>query len=56
MMECWNNGQKRITSVFGFMRMPFQVGTKAMNNDQDAHTHALDVSRPLLYRLSGGVN
>ena len=36
--------------------MPFQVGTKAMNNDQDAHTHALDVSRPLLYRLSGGVN
>jgi hypothetical protein len=50
-MEYWNNGQKRITSVFGFMRMPFQDGTKAMNNDQDAH--ALDVWRPLLYGLSG---
>ncbi len=38
------------------MRMPFHVGTKAMNNDQDAHAHALDVWRPLLYGLSGGGN
>jgi len=36
--------------------MPFYVGTKDMNNDQDAHAHALDLSRPLLYGLSGGVN
>jgi hypothetical protein len=34
--------------------MPFHVGTKAMNSDQDAH--ALDVWRPLLYGLSGGGN
>ncbi|MCK4987141.1 MAG: hypothetical protein KAS40_16540, partial [Desulfobacterales bacterium] len=28
-------------------------GAKAMNNDQNAHAHALDVWRPLLYGLSG---
>jgi hypothetical protein len=38
------------------MRMPFHVGTEGMNNDQNAHTHALDLSRPLLSGLSGGVN
>jgi hypothetical protein len=41
--------------VFG-LRVPFHVATKAINNDQQAHAHVFDVSRPLLYGLSGGVN
>jgi hypothetical protein len=55
MLGYWNNGQKRITSMFG-LRMPFHVGAKAKNNNQDARTHDLDVSRQLLYALSCGLN
>ena len=55
MLEYWNNGQKRITSVFG-LKMPFHVGSETMNGDQDARAHALDVSRQLLYGLSYGLN
>ena len=51
----WNNGQKYITSVYG-SRMPFHVGAKARNNDQDSRAHDLDVSRQLLYELSCGLN
>jgi hypothetical protein len=51
----WNNGQKRVTSAFG-LRMPFRVGIKAINNDQDARAHDLDVSRQLLYEISCGLN
>lgn len=54
-LEYWNNGQKHITSVFG-SGMPFHVGAKARNNDQDARAHDLDVSRQLLYELSCGLN
>jgi len=36
--------------------MPFHVGAKARNNDQDSRAHDLDVSRQLLYELSCGLN
>jgi hypothetical protein len=35
------------------MRMPFHVGAKGMKDNEDAHAHALDLARPLLYRLNG---
>ena len=31
-------------------------GAKGMKDNEDAHAHALDVARPWLYRLRGGVN
>jgi hypothetical protein len=38
------------------MRMPFHVSTKAVNDDQDAHPHFLDIPSPLLYGFSGCMN
>jgi hypothetical protein len=39
-----------------FMRMPFHVGAKGMNYDEDVLAHALNVSSPLLYGFNGRVN
>jgi hypothetical protein len=36
--------------------MPFQIGVKAKNNDQDAVVHDLDVSHQLLYECCCDLN